>query len=148
MSRTMTRREPTIRRGAGLAAALAALVVAAPASAAAPDQRVVKLERQVKALTARVKTLETQNERLGRALSANFTADACLSAQTADLVQSTWSVIDQIAQAVQARTYFGPQNQISDGGNCGYLINPEVPRMGIRTPPVITYLVTLIDWFG
>ena len=74
-----------------------------------------------------MKTLETQNRQLGRALSANFTADACLSAQTADLIQSTWAVIDQLAQAVQSPPYFGAQSQVNDGGNCGYLINPEVP---------------------
>ena len=128
--------------------AVACATLAASASAATPEQRISKLERQVKTLTTRVTTLQAETRRNDRALSANFTADACLAAQTADLVQGTWTVIDQIAQALQARTYFGPQTQVTDGGNCGFLINPEVPRMGIRTPPVITFLVTLIDWFG
>jgi hypothetical protein len=118
------------------------------ASAATPAQRIAKLERQVQTLTSQVKTLQTANRALGRALDANFSADACLAAQTADLVQGTWTVIDQLAQALQSRTYFGPQTQITDNGHCGFLINPEVPRMGIRTPPVITFLETLIDWLG
>jgi hypothetical protein len=130
---------------------LALVAAIAPASAvpATPEQRIAKLERQVKKLNTQVKTLQTQNTNLARALGANFVADACLAAQTADLVQSTWTVIDQIAQSLTTpRTYFGPQTAVNDYNTCGNLLNPAVPRQSIRTPPVISFLQTLLDWFG
>ena len=128
---------------------LAAALAPASAAPATPEQRIAKLERQVKKLTTQVKTLQTQNGLLARALGANFSADACLAAQTADLVQGTWTVIDQIAQSLTSpRTYFGPQTAVTDHGQCANLINPAVPRQPIQTPPAISFLVTLITWLG
>src|SRR5215211_4113889 len=110
-----------------LAAALAAFLVAAPAASAADpntakiaalQKQVKTLQKQVTALTKRVKNDEDQ-------LAVNFEGDTCLGAQTADLIQGTWGVIDQIAQALQARTYFGAQTAVDDFRNCDDLRQPD-----------------------
>ena len=131
-----------------LAAALAAFLVAAPAASAADpntakiatlQKQVKTLQKQVKALTKRVTNDEDQ-------LAVNFEGDTCLGAQTADLIQGTWGVIDQIAQALQARTYFGAQTAVDDFRNCDDLAQPDVPRQGIVVPPKMDFFRLLMQW--
>src|SRR5215211_3324593 len=96
-----------------LAVAVTAMLVAVPQAVAADPNaaKISTLQKQVKTLQARVVADE-------RELGANFEGDTCLAAQTADLIQGTWGVIDQIAQALQARTYFGAQTAVDDFRNC------------------------------
>jgi hypothetical protein len=132
-----------------LAAALAAFLVAAPQAAAARDPNAAKiatLQRQVKTLQKQVKTLQTRVARNEDELAANFEGDTCLGAQTADLIQGTWGVIDQIAQALQSRTYFGAQTAVDDYRNCDDLAQPDVPRQGIVIPPKLDALRLLLQW--
>jgi len=125
-----------------LAVAVTAMLVAVPQAVAADPNaaKISTLQKQVKTLQARVVADE-------RELGANFEGDTCLAAQTADLIQGTWGVIDQIAQALQGgRTYFGAQTQVDDFGNCGDLERPEVPRQGVVVPPKMDFFRLLMQW--
>jgi hypothetical protein len=144
---------------------LAALVVVATASVAVfqsrstanasttGDPRIAVLQKQVKTLQAQVKALQTQATQLAKAvhdtdgqIQLNFASDTCLGAQVADVIQGTWGVIDQIGQATQQKTYFGPQTQLSDYQNCSYLVSPSVPRPTLSVPPTLTSLQTMLQW--
>jgi hypothetical protein len=88
-----------------------------------------KLLRDVKALQAQVKTLQSQvktdetNATKVRDLadtaaliaSTGLAVSFCATAITADALQGTWQVIDQLSAATQAgKTYFGPQTPVDD----------------------------------
>src|SRR5215210_1979755 len=120
-----------------LTAVLAMFVIAAPtASAADPNAaKIAALQKQMKTLQKQVKTLTSRVASAEDQLDANFVGDTCLGAQTADLIQGTWGVIDQMAQALQSRTYFGAQTAVDDFRNCANLREPDVPRQGIVVPP-------------
>jgi hypothetical protein len=60
------------------------------------------------------------------------------AAETADLLQGTWGVVDQI------KPTFGAQTQVNDYGDCGQLQN--VTRAGIAVPPNTSSLAPLIKW--
>ena len=132
-----------------LAAALAVLAIVAPTASAARDPNAAKiatLQKQVKTLQKQVKTLTTRLADAEDQLDANWEGDTCLGAQTADLIQGTWGVIDLMAQALQGRTYFGVQTAVDDYQNCADLRQPEVPRQSIGAPPKIGFLQTLLQW--
>jgi len=117
-------------------AAVGVLAFVPVANAATPiNAQVAKLQKQVKALQKQVVDLRDQ-------LDLNYEGDTCLGAQTADLIQGTWGVIDQI----ESKTYFGPQTQVNDYGNCEDLAQPDVPRPGIRVPPTIAPFLPLLEW--
>ncbi len=123
-----------------LAVVVAALGLVPAAGAANPAQQIAALQKQVKVLQTQVKLLSGE-------LGLNFEGDTCLGAQTADLFQGTWGVIDSIAQAqATPRTIFGPQTSVSDYKNCGDLSQPAVPRPGIVNPPKIDPFLALLDW--
>jgi hypothetical protein len=120
---------------------------AAPASAATPtDRKIAALTKQVNALQKQVKTLTTQLTATRRELAINFGGDTCAVALLADLQIGTWAVVDQIAQATQAKTYFGQQTAVDDYKNCSFLAQPNVPRPGPQTPPSIRILDPLLQW--
>ena len=130
-----------------LAALVAFFAVARPAASADPTAaKIAALQRQVKTLQTQVKALRKEDVRLDEQLGLNFEGDTCLGAQIADLIQGTWGVIDQIAQPLQQKVYFGPQTQLSDYGNCANLVQPAVPRVGITVPPTIDPLRPLLQW--
>jgi hypothetical protein len=117
------------------------------ARAASPtDKKIAALTKQVNALSKRVKTLTTQLTETRRELVINFAGDTCAVALLADIQIGTWGVIDQIAQATQNTTYFGPQVAVSDFKNCSFLAQPDVPRPGPTTPPSIHILDPLLQW--
>ena len=132
-----------------LAAALVLFAIVAPTASAARDPNAAKiatLQKQVKTLQKQVKTLTTRVANAEDQIDANFTGDTCLGAQTADLIQGTWGVIDQIAQALQSRTYFGAQTAVDDYQNCANLRQPEVPRQGVAVPPKLSFFQTILQW--
>ena len=132
-----------------LAAALVLFAIVTPTASAARDPNTAKiatLQKQVKTLQKQVKALTTRIADTQDQLDANFAGDTCLGAQTADLIQGTWGVIDQIAQALQARTYFGAQTPVDDYQNCSDLRQPEVPRQGIAVPPKLNFFQLLLQW--
>jgi hypothetical protein len=96
---------------------------AAPPSQAALAKRVTTLEKKVTALTKQVTTLQ-------RIAGASLAYTECSIGATADAFAGTWSVVDQVAQATQARTYFGAQPVVSDFNACAAFNinrNPAVP---------------------
>jgi hypothetical protein len=140
-----------------LAATFLALLVAvlgthSAASAGSGDPRIAVLQKQVKTLQAQVKGMQAQLNGTGNdvdkvekevihvdgQVQLAFMGTTCLAAETADLLQGTWGVIDQI------KPTFGPQTQVNDYGNCGQLKN--VSRGGILVPPNTNTLAPLINW--
>ena len=65
-------------------------------------------------LETRVKKLEKDSKLLTRVAIITLGGVACEAAITADVIQKTWGVIDEIAQATLSRTYFGPQAPLND----------------------------------
>jgi len=111
-----------------IAASVVALATRSGANASTPgDPRIAVLQSQVRALQKQVKVLSAAAVDEKGQIQVSFAAVTCLGAQTADLVQGTWGVVDQIAQAVQQKSYFGPQTQVNDYGNCAKLDQPKVP---------------------
>ena len=132
---------------AALASAALVAALAAPAGAATPtDRKIAALTKQVNALQKQVKSLSTQLTATRRELTINFGGDTCAVALLADIQMGTWSVIDQIAQATQGKTYFGQQPAVDDYKNCSFLAQPDVPRPGPQTPPSIRILDPLLQW--
>ena len=90
------------------------------AADATPTER--RLLRDVKALQSKVKTLQadvrqlkTRSTSLEEVAGVAIIAGACNIAITADALQGTWQVIDQVSAATQAgKTYFGAQTPVVD----------------------------------
>jgi len=77
------------------------------------------LQKQVKALQSQVKKLQTETSDLNAFANGLIPLLACQDVVTADALQGTWSVIDQISTATQAgKVYFGPQTPLVDKGAC------------------------------
>jgi hypothetical protein len=104
-------------------AVLALLLYATGAwSAAAPTPTEKKLQRDVATLKVEVKALQTNVKKLKKSVTdAQEIAigvgviGACNTAITADGLQGTWQVIDQLSAATQAgKTYFGQQTPVDD----------------------------------
>jgi hypothetical protein len=131
---------------AAVAAASAAVFADGASSADPTSAKIAALQKQVKALQAQVKVLAREQVSLEDQLFLNFEGDTCLGAQTADLIQGTWGVIDQMATALQQKTYFGPQTQTNDYGNCGDLAQPDVPRRQLTVPPTLDAFKLLLQW--
>jgi len=148
-----------------LVVAVVALAAAAPAfglsshgsrtgSAAGPagssqladlGAQVRALQAQVKGLQAQVKTLQKQvkNDRLETA--ANYAGDACLTALTADALQSSWLVIDSIATTAQSKTYFNSQTPLDDRGACKAIsVTRTLPTPGVV--PTVSPFDSFLSW--
>jgi hypothetical protein len=119
----------------GLLGAFAAYASAASSRANPTAQKIAVLQKQVK-------TLQKQVRFLAGELSANYAADACGLALTADMFQVSWSEIDTHSAAA----YFGPQTQVSDRGACADL-QPAVSR-SLAAPPKTTIFQPLINWIN
>jgi len=130
-----------------LVAGVVFFAAARPAVSADPTgAKIAALQRQVKALQTQVKALRAADADIHGQVELNYEGDTCLAAQIADLIQGTWGVIDQIAQPLQQKVYFGPQVQVNDYKNCADLARPKVPRVGIVVPPTIAPLLPLLQW--
>jgi hypothetical protein len=126
---------------------------AAAWSAAPPSPTEKKLLKDVRALQTKVKALQADvkklNTRAGNIEEVAGTAiliELCSAAITADALQGTWQVADQLSAATQAgKTYFGPQTPVNDtfGGQsmCGAL---GVARSQ-AVPPTIAPFTTLLQ---
>jgi hypothetical protein len=142
----------------GLAVAVVAAVAAFAAgawSAAPPSPAEKKLQRDVKVLQGQVKTLRGDVKKLKtRVTSAEDIAlgigvfAICSTVSTADALQGTWQVTDQLSAATQAgKTYFGPQVPLNDfvGGQsvCQAI---GVPRT-LTVPPSTASFTALVALF-
>jgi hypothetical protein len=95
------------------------------------------LSKKVTALQKQVKTLTKNVDTAGGLAQAAVFLDECSNAVTADALQGTWTIIDQIATATQAgKTYFGPQTPVDDKGICALF---GISRSQVSPPTVGTY---------
>jgi hypothetical protein len=109
---------------------------------------VASLKAQVKALQASVKKANKAATDAGEIAIGIGLIDACNTAITADALQGTWQVIDQLSAATQGgKTYFGPQAPVSD------LIagQPVCQLIGVgrshAVPPTVAPFSTLLALF-
>ena len=112
--------------------AAVALVLAAPAQPAGPSNR--QLARQIKTLQKQVKVVD-----LHAAIAVVYAG--CATAVTADALQGTWTVIDQ----VNGTPIFGPQVAVSDFDTCSAL---EVTRVPTQNPPNVSVFSSLLALFS
>jgi hypothetical protein len=91
---------------------------ASTSNTAALDRKLNRLSARVSKLEARVKKVEKTNKLLVSVAVITLAGVACEAAITADVVQRTWGVVDEIAQTTMGRTYFGPQVALNDQESC------------------------------
>jgi phage I-like protein len=107
------------------------------APSATPTEK--QLLRNVATLKAQVAKLQkadkAQNTAINNVASVavgSLVYSACSSAITADAVQGTWQVVDQIAAATQAgKTYFGAQTPVADPVLTGLLTQPACQALQV-----------------
>ena len=103
---------------------------ASTSNTAALDKKLNRLNARVSKLETRVKKLEKDSKLLTRVAIITLGGVACEAAITADVIQKTWGVIDEIAQATLSRTYFGPQAPLNDQKSCSEIsITPNQPLL-------------------
>jgi outer membrane murein-binding lipoprotein Lpp len=118
--------------------AAVALVAAGTASSATPTERkVATLQKQVKTLQKQVKTLQKQSKDLREFASAIIAVDVCQLALTADIVQGTWTAMNQFA----TRSVFASAQTLNDRGACAAL---RVQRQPTQVPPAISPFSSLL----
>jgi hypothetical protein len=115
-----------------------ALVLAPQAQPAAPTN--AQLARQIKVLQKQVKTLQKQVKTARLIASVSLVYSGCSTAVTADALQGTWTVVDQVA----GRTIFGPQVPVDDFQLCSTL---EIQRSPTQVPPNSTVFNSLLSLF-
>jgi hypothetical protein len=124
---------------ASSAVAAVALVCAAPAQPAAPSN--AKLARQIKTLQKQVKTLQKQVRETQLVAAVSFVYAGCSVAVTADALQGTLTVLDQ----VNGDPIFGPQVPVNDFGVCGLV---EITRAPTAAPPNVSVFNSLLSVFS
>lgn len=125
------------------AAAFALQGAAAGTGRSSADPKVAALEKRIAKLEARVKKVEKFNADTSLVEVGTLAAIACEAAITADIFQTTWSVVDQIAQTAQSKVYFGPQTALDDQKSCTDL---SLLRQAPGTPPTLLPLSKVIDF--
>jgi phage I-like protein len=98
-------------------------------SATPTEQKLLKNVATLKAQVAKLqKTDKTQNANINTVANIAVSAlaySACSTAVTADAIQGTWQIVDQLSAATQAgKTYFGAQTPVSDSVLSGLLTAP------------------------
>jgi hypothetical protein len=117
--------EEPMKYGAFVVIALIAAIATYTAtawSAAPPTPTEKKLLKDVRVLKSQVATLQKDDKTLKAnvndligGISLALVLNACTNAVTADALQGTWQIVDQLSVATQAgKTYFGPQTAVSD----------------------------------
>jgi hypothetical protein len=115
------------------------LVLAPQAQSAAPTN--AQLARQIKVLQKQVKTLQKQVKTARLVATAGLVYSGCSTAVTADALQGTWAVIDQVA----GRTIFGPQVPVDDSQLCS--VGLEIQRAPNQVPPNVMVFNSLLSLF-
>jgi hypothetical protein len=121
-----------------LLGAIVAIALYASGAWSAPSQTPTerKLQKDVASLKAQVKTLKksittTQNIAVGIGLIG-----ACNTAITADGLQGTWQVLDQLSAATQSgKTYFGSQSPVNDSIGTQHICAAIGVARGQALPP-------------
>ncbi len=97
-----------------LCAIVGAAVYAATAmSASGPTPIEKTLQKQVATLNKTVATLKKNQAADEQAIGVTLLATVCSDEISADALQGTWSVVDQIATAASQAARFGPQTPIA-----------------------------------
>jgi uncharacterized protein YlxW (UPF0749 family) len=112
-----------MRRTLAAAAVLvAALVLAAPAFAAAPtptekklQAQVSALQKQIPAMQKQIKTLQTQVKTLTNVLNASIDYSICSNAVTADALQQTWATLNISSTGA---IFGAAESAVNDTGSC------------------------------
>jgi hypothetical protein len=148
-----------MKYGAFVVIALAAAIATYTAtawSAAPPTPTEKKLLKDVRVLKSQVaklqktqKTQATNIENVFNIAAAAIVFSACSTEATADAVQGTWQIIDQISTATQAgKTYFGPQTAVPDTTLGGLLTAPACQALQVvrsqALPPTTAQFSALI----
>jgi hypothetical protein len=125
------------------AAAYGAVGSGASSSRGAADlqAQVNALKKQVAALQKDVKALKKADTEIETEALGGIVYGACTASLAADAIQGTWNVVDQIATALQARTYFGAQPPFDDKKTCGVF---QVAR-STAIPPTVVQLQALVN---
>jgi hypothetical protein len=124
---------------AAIAAGAVALVLAAPAQPAGPTTR--QLAKQIKVLQKQVKTLKKDVKTADLHAAIALVYAGCSTAVTADAIQGTWTVIDQ----VNGTPIFGAQVPVNDYTVCSAL---QITRAPTQVPPNITVFNSLLALFS
>jgi hypothetical protein len=103
---------------------------ASAASITSLQKQLKRTNARVKKLETRVKRLEARSQLLTTVAVATLAGVACEAVITAEAFQRTWAVVDEMAQATQQKTYFGPQPAMVEHKSCSDL---EIPRQ--QPPP-------------
>jgi hypothetical protein len=104
-----------MKRAFALCALVGVAVYATTAWSASPpsatEQRLVK---DVATLKTQVKSLKTDLSSTRLAVLGTILLTVCSDEITADALQGTWQVVDEVSAALQAgKTYFGPQTPVT-----------------------------------
>jgi outer membrane murein-binding lipoprotein Lpp len=135
-----------------LALVALAVAVATQSATAGTTRQCANIAAQVKTLAAQVKTLQASVKKLQADVKKQSTdinnvgtffqiLGMCQAAVTADAVQGTWAIVDQILVAGGKPAAFGPQTLVTDFGACAALNN--TPH-AIGSPPTVTSFSALI----
>jgi hypothetical protein len=102
------------------------------------DRKIAALTKRVTALEKRVKKAETTLTRTTALAAVGVIYAGCLSAVTADALNGTWNVVDQVAAATQAgKVYFGPQAPVNDFNACQQVF--QITRQTSIPPSVANF---------
>jgi hypothetical protein len=121
-------------------------------SAAPPspiEQRLSKdvgtLKKDVSTLKKQVKTLSTNLSTTQTALAQTILFSVCSDEVTADALQGSWQVLDQVSAALQAgKTYFGAQTPVTATiGGQDVCAGGGVTRSQVLPPTVAEYQALL-----
>jgi hypothetical protein len=108
-----------------------------------PQQKqLTALQTQLRALKSQVKKLEARTTSVETEMLANYQGDACTAAVTADGVQGTWTIIDDLAKKTGNATYFGTQTSVRDLNAC--LVG--ITRKPGANPPTLDPFQSAITW--
>jgi hypothetical protein len=131
VARSRQNKEALVKRplAAAVAAIIALTVLAAPAAALTPTQRIAKLERLVNTQQKTIKKLQKDVKSANEVGAASLLFGICGAAITADALQSTWSTVNQVAGHV----VIGTQSPVGDAAVCSRL---QVSRPA-QVPPTI-----------
>ncbi|MBA3412527.1 MAG: hypothetical protein H0T09_02450 [Actinobacteria bacterium] len=109
-----------------------ATLAAGTASAATPtDKKIAALQKQTAALQKQVKALQKTVKDLDGFADFTYALGTCQTAITADALQGTWAVVNQVA----GRAIFPAAVNIPDDGACNAL---RISRQPTVVPPTIS----------
>ena len=108
------------------------------------------LKVEVKALQSNVKKLKKSVTNAQEIAIGVGLIGACSTVITADGLQGTWQVIDQLSGATQAgKTYFGQQTPVDDTIAGTSVCQPiDVPRSHVLPPTVAPFSALLALYQG